>query len=198
MQYLSESINIPVSEATAFKVLSDVKVILGLSPYWSLKELKSLSGGEAREGSIYEATIEYYGKEVTETHGIEMGEFIRDKKISLKVENGILKEISFLIEKDNKGIQLTHQFLLECEDEVILKRTRSEIHFWLRSIGEYLKLAEGKTLWKRFMKWFMDRVWLRLTLSERNIAIIVTKISLLELALLLLLVLIWNLFMRGQ
>ena len=43
MHYISESINLPVSEATAFKVLLDLNVILRLSPYWSLKKLKSIS-----------------------------------------------------------------------------------------------------------------------------------------------------------
>ncbi|MEW6738276.1 MAG: hypothetical protein ACOYU2_11925 [Nitrospirota bacterium] len=194
MQYISESINLPVSEVTAFKVLSDLNVILRLSPYWSLKELKPLTEGPVEEGSRYEATIEYYGKEVTETHGLEVIELLSDKKISFKVEEGILKKISFNIEKDSDGIRLAHQFLIDSDDEAILKGTRSELVFWLRSVGEYLKLAEGKTLWKRFFKWFMDRVWLRLTLSERKIAIIVTKISILELVLLLILVLAWNLF----
>jgi hypothetical protein len=194
MQYISESINLPVSEVTAFKVLSDLNVILRLSPYWSLKELKPLTEGPVEEGSRYEATIEYYGKEVTETHGLEVIELLSDKKISFKVEEGVLKEISFNIEKDSDGIRLAHQFLIDSDDEAILKGTRSELVFWLRSVGEYLKLAEGKTLWKRFFKWFMDRAWLRLTLSERKIAIIVTKISILELVLLLILVLAWNLF----
>jgi hypothetical protein len=194
MQYISESINLPVSEVTAFKVLSDLNVILRLSPYWSLKELKPLTEGPVKEGSRYKATIEYYGKEVTETHGLEVIELLSDKKISFKVEEGILKEISFNIEKDSDGIRLAHQFLIDSDDEAILKGTRSELVFWLRSVGEYLKLAEGKTLWKRFFKWFMDRAWLRLTLSERKIAIIVTKISILELVLLLILVLAWNLF----
>ncbi|WP_333655597.1 hypothetical protein [Dissulfurispira sp.] len=194
MQSISESINLPVSEVTAFKVLSDLNVILRLSPYWSLKELKPLTEGPVEEGSRYEATIEYYGKEVTETHGLEVIELLSDKKISFKVEEGILKEISFNIEKDSDGIRLAHRFLIDSDDEAILKGTRSELVFWLRSVGEYLKLAEGKTLWKKFFKWFMDRVWLRLTLSERKIAIIVTKISILELVLLLILVLAWNLF----
>jgi len=35
----------------------------------------------------------------------------------------------------------------------------------------------------------MDRIWLRLTLSERNIAIIIAKISVLEIVLLLVMVL---------
>lgn len=196
MQYISESINLPVSEVTAFKVLSDLNVILRLSPYWSLKELKPLTEGPVKEGSKYEATIEYYGKDITETHGLEVIELLSNKKISFKVEEGILKEISFNIEKDSDGIRLAHRFLIDSDDEAILKGTRSELVFWLRSVGEYLKLAEGKTLWKRFFKWFMDRVWLRLTLSERKIAIIVTKISILELVLLLILVLAWNLFKR--
>jgi hypothetical protein len=167
-----------------------------LSPYWSLKELKPISEGPVKKGSRYEATIEYYGKEVIETHGLEVNEILKDKMISYKVENGVLKEISFIIEKNSNGILLTHQFLLDSENEAVLKGTHSELVFWLRSIREYLKLAEGKTLWRRFFRWFMDRVWLRLTLSERKIAIIITKISILELALLVVLVIIWNLFVR--
>lgn len=195
MHYISESVNLPVSEATAFKVLSDLNVILRLSPYWSLKKLKSISDIPIKEGSRYEATIEYYAKEITETHGLEVVEYLQDKKISLKVENGVLKEINFIIEKNDNGIRLTHQFLIDSiEDETVLKGTKNELFYWLRSIGEYLKLGEGKTLRQRFFKWFMDRVWLRLTLSERKIAIIVTKISILELVLLLVLIVIWNLF----
>lgn len=195
MHYISESINLPVSEATVFKVLSDLNVILRLSPYWSLKKLKSISDIPIKEGSRYEATIEYYAKEITETHGLEVVEYLQDKKISLKVENGVLKEINFIIEKNDNGIRLTHQFLIDSiEDETVLKGTKNELFYWLRSIGEYLKLAEGKTLRQRLFKWFMDRAWLRLTLSERKIAIIITKISILELVLLLVLIVIWNLF----
>ena len=195
MHYISESINLPVSESTAFKVLSDLNATLRLSPYWSLKELKSISGIPIKEGSRYEATIEYYAKEITETHGLEVVEYLQDKKIFFKVENGALKEINFIIEKNNTGIRLTHQFLIDSiEDETVLKGTKNELFYWLRSIGEYLKLAEGKTLRQKLFKWLMDRAWLRLTLSERKIAIIVTKISILELVLLLVLIIIWNLF----
>ena len=196
MKQISESVKLPVSEEIAFNVLLDIDVLLRLSPYWSLKELKPLSVGTVREGSRYEATIEYYAKEVTETRGIEFLEVSKDKRVSFRVENGILKEIDFTIERDGDGVQLTKMFLLECEDETVLNGARNEVHYWLRSIGEYLKLAGGRTLWKRFLKWFMDRAWLRLTLSERKIAIIVTKISIVELALLLLLIFIWNLFIN--
>lgn len=196
MKHISESVKLPVSEEIAFNILLDIDVLFRLSPYWSLKELKPLSVGTVREGSRYEATIEYYAKEVTETRGIEFLEVSKDKRVSFRVENGILKEIDFTIERDGDGVQLTQRFLLECEDETVLKGTKNELFYWLRSIGEYLKLAEGKTLRQRLFKWFMDRAWLRLTLSERKIAIIVTKISIVELALLLILIFIWNLFIN--
>ena len=196
MQYLSESIDLPVSEETAFNVLSDLDKILRLSPYWSLKALKPFSTGDIREGGKYEATIEYYGRELTETHGLEVIEFLKNRRISLKAGNGLLKEIRFALEKKNAGIRLTQQFLLQSEDGPLLQGTQRELSVWLRSIGEYIKLAGGKTLWKRFLKWFMDRVWLKLTLSERKIAGIITKISIIEILLLLLLVILWNLFVN--
>ncbi len=198
MQRISESIDLKVSDESAFQVLSDLNVILKLSPYWSLKEFKSLSDSPFREGSRYEATVEYYGKEVTETHGLEITEILKSKKISLRVGNGVLKELTFIIEKNNEGIRLTHQFLIDSDDEALLKGTQTELRFWLRSIGEYLKIAEGKTLWRRFFKWFMDKIWLRLSLPERTIAIIVTKISILELIFLVILVIIWNLFIKQK
>jgi hypothetical protein len=55
------------------------------------------------------------------------------------------------------------------------------------------QLASSASLLRRAAKWFMGSVWLRLTLSERNIAIIMTKISILEIALLLVVVMIWRL-----
>lgn len=198
MLRISESLDLKVPDESAFPVLSNLDVILRLSPYWSLKEFKSLSDSPVRKGSRYEATLEYYGKEVTETHGLEITEILKNKKISLRVENGVLKELTFIIEKNNEGIRLTHQFFIDSDDEALLKGTQTELRFWLRSIGEYLKIAGGKTLWRRFLKWFMDKIWLRLSLSERKIAIIVTKISILELVLLIILIIIWNLFVKSR
>lgn len=192
MQCISQGIDIPVSPTTAYNVLLDLEVLLRLSPYWSLKEFKCCRD----EKDKYEVTIEYYGKNVIETYLIDVFESIQDKKISFKIQEGMLKQINFIIEKGNGGIHLIQQFIIDSENENILRSSYDEITFWLRSIGEYLKLTEGETLWKRFFKWFMDKVWLRLTLSERKIAIIVTKITIIELMLLGILIVLWNILAR--
>jgi hypothetical protein len=194
MQYIKESISLPVSDKLAFQVLSDVNLILRLSPYWSLKKFKPFFEGIVRTGSRFEATIEHYGKELTETLTLEVIEFYNNEKISLKVEEGILKQIIFSIDNYSEGIKLTHQFFLESEDDLVIKGFEAELHYWLRSIGEYLKLAGGRNLHKKLFKWFMDKVWLRMTLSERKIALIMITISVIEIIILFVLVLAWNLF----
>ena len=194
MQYIEESVNLPVSEKLAFQVLSDVSLILRLSPYWSLKQFKPLSAGIPGTGSRFEAVIEHYEKKLTETIILEIAEFYNNEKISLKFEEGILKQVNFAIERKSKGVRLTHQFLLDSEDESIIKGSERELHYWLRSIGEYLKLSGGRGLYKVFSKWFMDKVWLRMTLSERKIAITMVSISAIEIILLLVMILIWKLF----
>jgi hypothetical protein len=194
MKYIKESVSLPVSEKLAFQVVSDVDLILRLSPYWSLKKFIPLSAGIPGTGSRFEAVIEHYGKELTESLILEIVEFYKNEKISLKIEEGILKRINFVIESNSEGVRLTHQFLLDSEDESIIKGSEHELYYWLRSIGEYLKLAGGGSFYKKLFRWFMDKVWLRMTLSERKIAIIMVSISIIEIILLLVLSLIWNLF----
>jgi hypothetical protein len=194
MQYIEESVGLPVSEKLAFQVVSDVNLMLRLSPYWSLKKFKPLSEGIPGTGSRFEAVIEHYEKESTENLILEIIEFYNNQKISLKIEEGILKQINFVIESNSEGVRLTYQFLLDSDDESLIKGSKHELHYWLRSIAEYLKLAGAESFYKKFFKWFMDKVWLRMTLSERKIAIIMVSISIIEIILLLVLILIWNLF----
>jgi hypothetical protein len=141
-------------------------------------------------------TIEYYNNKIIETLGVEIERLEMDRLISYTIETGAVKNIMYELEPIATGVQLTQTFELDSENQAILKGTQDELQVWLRSVGRYLKLGKGKSPLKRVQKWFMDRVWLRLTLSERNIAMIMVKISVLELVFLLVLVLIWNIAMR--
>lgn len=197
MQSVSAGISLPVTETTAFSVITDLNTIIRLSPFFTLKDFEPSTTGAVKEGSIYQVKIEYYQKESTETHSIEVEKCEANKQISYKIDNSILKHIIFTLEPDKTGVLLTQRFLLESGDESILKGSQNELNFWLRSIGEYIKLAEGRSHCRRVQKSFMDKVWLRLSLSERKIAIIMAKITVLEIILLLVMVFIWNIAFRG-
>ncbi|MFA5810330.1 MAG: SRPBCC family protein [Thermoleophilia bacterium] len=195
MHTLSATITLPLSVETAFRVITDLNTLLRLSPFFTLIKFKSSMGGPLRKGHRYTVTIEYYGNEAVKTHCIEVDAFEMNRSISYRIEEGALKNILYEIVPHEGGIQLTQTFLLQSGDEAVVKGSQSELQFWIKSTGEYLKLTEGKSFFTRLQRRFMDRVWLRLTLSERNIAIIMAKISILEIVLLLVVVLIWNLGM---
>lgn len=196
MRRLAEKIVLPVSGETAFRVISDLNTLLRLSPFFTLKKIEASKEGAAQKEGPFNITIEYYEKNILETHPVEVDAYEVNRRISYSIGDGIVKNVIYEIKDDEAGIQLTQTFLLASEDETAVKSAQNELHFWLRSVGEYVKLAEGKSFLKKAQKSFMDRIWLRLTLSERNIAIIMAKISILEIVLLLVIILIWNLGMR--
>jgi hypothetical protein len=196
MPSVSASILLPISAAAAFRVITDLNTIIRLSPFFTLKNIESPAGRAAQKGDRYRMTIEYYNNKIIETLGVEIERLEMDRLISYTIETGAVKNIMYELEPIATGVQLTQTFELDSENQAIIKGTQDELQVWLRSVGRYLKLSKGKSHLKRVQKWFMDRVWLRLTLSERNIAMIMVKISVLELVLLLVLVLIWNIAMR--
>lgn len=196
MRSVSSSILLPVSIAAAYRVITDLNTIIRLSPFFTLKHIEPPTGRAAQKGDRCRLTIEYYGNKTIETLGIKIEQLEMDRLISYTIEDSVVKTIRYELEPAAEGVQLTQSFELDSEDETLMKGTQDELHAWLRSVGNYLNLGKDKTPVKRAWKWFMDRVWLRLTLSERNIAIIMIKISILELVLLLVLVLIWNIGIR--
>lgn len=196
MQDLTASIELPVSPETAFRVISDLNTLLRLSPFFTLTQFAGPDYGPPRPRTNYTATLEYYATHRIETLSLTVAELELGRAISFAIGEGALKSIRYDIERSDGGIRLTQTLLLEAADETVMAGSQNELDLWMRSVGEYLKLAEGGSFFKRLMLSFMDRIWLRLTLSERNIAIIITKISILELVLLLVLVLAWRMFMR--
>lgn len=192
MQTISETLHLEVSKDAACTVLSNIELLFRLSPHWSLKELKTCEGDKRSE-----VTLEYYGRDVAEKMSIEGPRSTPDGTISFIVAMSKVREIHFHLERaGNRGIALTQQLVIAEENEGVAWGTRAELIFWLRSIGAYLLLADGRTLYRRLFRKFMDKVWLRLTLPERNMAIIMVKISIVEFALLLITVLFWNTFIN--
>ena len=191
---VSENIVLPVEGPEVFQVITNLEKLLRISPYRSLKSLKAAAGDGAGEGERYEAVLEDYANETSAARTFYAQERVRDRKAVWEVDSGVMKEISLTISERPEGALLTLSCSIACDDRVVIDDARSEIRYWLRSIGEYVKLSAGKGLRPRIFKWFMDRVWLKLALSERNITIIITKITIVEILFLFVLLLVWNFF----
>jgi len=194
MQALTASLQLPVTREIAFRVVSDLSKLLRLSPFFTLKQFATTDTGLLHRGTSFTITLDHYATRCIETYQYSVAALEPNTAVSFAIETGPVKEIRFDIEPSESGVRLTQTLTLDAADDAVIAGTQNELELWMRSIGEYLKLAERGTLRKKIMLGFMDRVWLKLTLSERNIAIIMTKISALEIALLLVLVLAWRMF----
>ena len=196
MQDLMASIELPVSPETAFRVISDLNTLLRLSPFFTLAQFAGPDYGLPRLWTSYTVTLDHYATRRIETLNLTVDALEPGRAISFAIKEGALRGIRYDIDRSEGGITLTQTLMLEDVDETVKAGSLNELQLWMRSVGEYMMLADGGSLPRRFLLGFMDRIWLKLTLSERNIALIITKISLLELALLLVLVLAWRLFVR--
>jgi hypothetical protein len=196
MQDLKASIELPVSPATAFRVITDLNTLLRLSPFFTLTRFAGPDYGTPRLWASYTVTLDHYATRRIETLNLTVDALEPGRAISFTIKDGALRGIRYDIDRSEGGITLTQTLILEDADEAVKAASLNELQLWMRSVGQYMMLAEGRSFHRRFLLGFMDRIWLKLTLSERNIALIITKISLLELALLLVLVLAWRLFVR--
>ncbi len=196
MQALTASIQIPVSPETAFRVITDLSTLLRLSPFFTLTQFGPPDYGPPRPWTSYTVTLDYYATHRIETLNLIVDALEPGRSISFAIKEGALRGIRYDIDRSEGGITLTQSLILETTDEAVVAGSLNELQLWMRSVGEYMMLAEGGSLFRRLMLGFMDRIWLKLTLSERNIALIITKISILELVLLLVLVLAWRMFMQ--
>ncbi|MDP2156262.1 MAG: hypothetical protein Q8K68_00960, partial [Nitrospirota bacterium] len=164
--------------------------------FFTLKNIEPPTGKVAQKGDRCKLTIEYYDNKMIETHCVEIDRLDQDSLVSYAFESGVVRSILYKLEPVGEGVRLTQTFDLDTDDEAIIRGTEDELHVWLKGVGNYLKLSGSKSPLKRVQKWFMDRVWLRLTVSEKNIAMVMVKVSAVELGLLLILVLIWNIWTR--
>jgi hypothetical protein len=196
MSSVSSRILLPVSTPAAFRVIADLNTIIRLSPFFTLKHIEPTPGRDAQKGDRYSLMLEYYSNRMIGTHAVEIDRLERDRLISYTISSSVIKKILYELEPVGKEVRLTQTFELDLMNETLIKGTQDELHVWLSNVGRYLKLSEAGSPLKRVQKWFMDRIWLRLSVSERNIAMIMVKISILELVLLLVLVLIWNIWTR--
>lgn len=194
MNYLTASVHLPVSTETAFYILSDLNTILRLSPAQSIKDFKRISADDNQLGAEYEVVLEEYESKESRTCQVVITEYNQPVKICYTITGWKAQQVVFSIEKTKEGVRLTQQFLVYTDADLELKGIQKELAGWLHSIGEYLKLAEGRRLDKIVCKWLMDTIWLRCSLSERKIAIIMVTFSIAEIFLLVVLVIAWNLF----
>ncbi len=189
MGCLSVSTNLHVSVETTYRVISNLQLLLRLSPHWDLISLTPVEGN-----SIFEVVIKLYADNTDKRLLAQVAPSNDFESYAFTLKDTITKKVEFTLKQNHhNSIEITQKYHIEnVNDASILETLSVELKYWHRAIIEYIKLQEGSGLRKVFFRWFMDKIWLRLKLSERKIAIIIAKITILEILVLIMLIIGWR------
>ena len=167
----------------AEKVFSRISLesFFRLNPHWIIQRF-------TRSGENYEVDLEDHetGEKIS-LRGCFVGD--KDGFPLIKAENNLWQAISFHEKDGNLHAVVTYSETPEEDQE-------RRLVLWLRSIKEYLRLYIKTTLNTRLFRLLMNRVILPMTPSQRKISLMLTRITILEIVVILIILVGWFVFFR--
>ncbi len=196
MSSISVYTNLQVPEKTALTVISNLRLLFKLSPHWDLISILPIVDASAQSPCKFGAVIKYYNDDNPKTLIIEAEPIKDNKSFSFKMcGDNACKRVEFFLDNSSKGaIGIAQKYSFDSEDKAIAESFSIELKYWHKAIVEYIKLQDGGGITKKCFRWFMNRIWLDLTLSQRKIAIILIKVSIVEIIALILFIIAWRIW----
>ncbi|MBI5025931.1 MAG: SRPBCC family protein [Nitrospirae bacterium] len=178
------SIEVSLDKSKVFAILSDIEKIYRLSPYREVKSIEPPVSYPLQINSQYSIKLVRYEDESELNCIMKVNELRENEFLALNISGDKTVERTYHLEDVSGKVRITQRESFMCseeESEALSRKNLREIQFWLRSIGEYLRLYEKPTLWRKGFLCFMDRFWIPMSPSQRKISILVIKITILEL-----------------
>lgn len=173
---LSKSLDLDLDPKETLRLLSDIDRLFRLDPKWEVREVKP--GADDETGTTVEVDLvdDLTEKDYRDRLQVKR----RPGELEIAYKEGWKKLTRIQVEPRERGsrIHLTEEYTLP--DDVraghIEHLGREQIQ-WLKSIGQYLRLYETATPYRRIMRRIMNRIWLPMTPSQRRIALIIIAIQ---------------------
>lgn len=168
MGYLS-SIRIPFQKDRVFPFFNDIERLLRLNPQWAVLSIEGDLTPE--KGVQFTVSIRYDRSEKEIKYIAKVEEFILGELLTIRLDADVMSRVFSMTVRDEGGASvIEYNETSGGEPSVEEKR---EIHMWLRSIANYITIQEKKTLFSRAWKWFLDKIWLKMSPMGRRVALII-------------------------
>ncbi|MCX8030843.1 MAG: hypothetical protein N3A59_04590 [Thermodesulfovibrionales bacterium] len=152
-----------------FHFFRDIERLLRLNPQWAVIAMEGHL--KAEKGSEFTAYLKYdrSDKEIRYLGKVE--EYKEGELIGIRLTAvEMTRFFSFTIYGEGNESIINYR---ESNGGEPLAEEKREIIFWLRSIANYIIINEKKTLFSKVWKWFLDKVWLKMSPSGKRIALII-------------------------
>jgi hypothetical protein len=165
---VSARIEIPLPQAKVFPFFHKLETWFRLNPQWHVLSVEGVH--HIRKGGRFLLRVRYdRNNESVDYDGI-VEEFVDGDTLSVRLNAQKQKYVTVhCVEKGNSSI-LHQEEIVENEPSEI---ERQEIASWLKGVAWYLMLQNKNTLPSRIWKFFMDKVWLKMSPAGRRIVLLV-------------------------
>jgi len=157
--------------------------LLRLHPHWFISDFKQNESSFSADIKDY-ATQEKFSLTGSVIYPETAHEFMR-----IKLSNGLEKEIIFLEQDGTLKVQIVsfHGTIIVDDDPFLL---------WIRGIREYIRLFLKQTPVTLFFRILMNRMVLKMDPSQRKISMMITKITAIEVLVIILIVVGYVFFVK--
>ncbi len=162
------------------RIINEHKLV-HLHPHWFVDE-------EKRRGDILFVQLRDYETDREFHLGLcldispEQEEEGQQKIMQIRLVDYGATELLFFIDQDTTRVRIRYGSQEEKHN------VEQEVLLWIRAIQEYFRLYTTTTPYTFFFRFLMNKMMLQMNPSQRNICIMITKITVIELLVILILV----------
>lgn len=172
MSYVS-AIRIPFERQKAFSFFHNIERLFRLNPQWAVL---SIEGDLTfKRGMQFILNIRYDRSEQEVKYTAKLEEFIEGELLTIRLHSDTVSRILSITLRDEGNATVIEY--KESSDEDISIEEKREINLWIRSIANYIMIQEKKSLFSKLWKWFLDKIWLKMTPMGRRVVLIIIFIE---------------------
>lgn len=165
---LSASIKIPLPQEKIFPFFYGLERWFRLNPQW---EVLSIEGAcHIKKGDRFGLEVRYDRTDNQVTYDGVVEELIDGSVLSVRLDAEKSRRITIHFADKGGTSILRQEEVMENEGQPM---EDIELTPWLKSVAWYLTLQNKNTPWSKFWKFFMDRLWLKMSPSGRRIVLLV-------------------------
>lgn len=186
MKY-SYSLRIPQAKETFRSFFSNFDTWFRLNPQWEVLSLEPC--GQMGKDCTFTLEVKYDDTEENMCYQGMVEEFLDGTLIAIRLDARIVRLITIKIEDiDNKESMLLYE---ESRDGEPSFHEKAEINLWVRSVANYITVAQKRTFCSRIWKRIIDGFWLKMGPSGRRVVFFIIVFEGAALILFLFFLIIW-------
>jgi uncharacterized protein YndB with AHSA1/START domain len=167
-----ESVNIQAPRDEVFQVVVDRERRLQLSPLWGVVQITTVSPDFPCEGSRYHVRLLAEGEQPE--YDTIVTAFVPNQKFGYQLTVKRQSRATWTFQDVGQGTRVIYheEFLVDDhEAEEFIRSVRGVVRNWLDNIKLYAELRGG---WgRRLARWLADRYFLRLTIPQRRVVVMI-------------------------